>query len=451
MCKKFGFLVEFIDFEAEKFYEKKFVSLLENSAPDFIGITATSFAIAHSKELCKIIKATVPQTKIIIGGAHASNIKQKVFEEIPQLDFCVIGEGEHSLIEIMQAKPLKEIKGIVYKKNRVIKKNELRKPIKNIDLLPYPDFSIFSDEVFNKIRIMSSRGCPYGCTFCEVKTIFGRGYRSRSIDLVVEEIKYQTKKYPHKKIMFLDDNMNVNLNHAKNLIKEISKLDVEWGISQGLRADNVDEELFELFKRANVTHIFMGFESGDDKILKTIQKGESVSNFINAVRLARKSQIKTLNCSFIIGLPGETRDSIQKSFKLMRFVVANGYVLSITPLRVFPGTIIWNYFETHGHILNLKRDHRHKSVSNAYSLLDVDAETKSFSRLDAKIAYIHALAIAWIGKLKQSNLKHSFFLIISLFKQMRQYAFLILLFIFYEKLFFFKNYSSEVDPNNFIH
>jgi len=323
----------------------EFKSVLECFDPEYVVLTILTPKYVSALEISRIIKTYNPKIPVIIGGVHPTLLPIETLKEI-FFDFVVVGEGETTVSELIKCLNLTgditTINGICYKKNGTILQNPPRDLIKNLDTIPLMDFSLlhrFSEypgDYFGSI--MTSRGCTSRCIFCASHNIWGRKVRFVSPERVLEEIKNRNYKYGVKKFRFNDDTFTANHTRIKRICELIvkNKLNITWMCDT--RADRITPEILDMMKDAGCQQINIGVESGSEKILEKIQKGESIKTIKRAFTLAKKYKIQTL-AYFIMGFPFETKDDIEQSIQLMNEIKPDLICWSLyTP---YPGTEIY--------------------------------------------------------------------------------------------------------------
>jgi len=322
---------------------------LENYNPDLIGMGMGSALYDKNFRLISRIKRDFPKAKIVVGGWHASVCKEKVLEE-SAADFCIYGEAEHTIVSLCNNDDLMSIAGLIHRNNNNIISNDNRDCEKNLDVFPFPTYDKFEIEKYSnkrEIGIITSRGCPYACTFCSAKIISGRKYRYRSAHNVIQEIDYWTKK-KFKLIGILDDSFTSNKDRANQIFTELENrlrcFDNEdlWSISfpNGVRADTLDDSMLKRMKRTGVKHLGIGVESANNEILKKMKKSETIETIEKAIENAVSNDMK-VTLFFLIGMPGETLIQLNNSINLaLKYPVTNIYFNHPIP---FPGTELYNY------------------------------------------------------------------------------------------------------------
>lgn len=279
------------------------------------------------RELTMEIKKVYPAIPVVVGGAHPSAAPIETVSE-PSIDFVVIGEGDKTIIELVdnikEYNAIKEIDGLAYKDEKGIPSlNPKTKFIENLDSIPFPARELIPLEKYYKTGeahgstqdrwtpIVSSRGCPYQCTFCASP----RRYRARTAEDVLDEIEECIKKYNITEFHFEDDNFTLSKKRTIEICTGIlkRKLKIRWQTPNGIRASVTDEEMLDVMKEAGCHHITVAPESGSDRVLnEIIRKQQDMSKVTAVVRYASKIGMKTA-AYFLIGLPGETIDDVEMS------------------------------------------------------------------------------------------------------------------------------------------
>ena len=239
--------------------EEYLINKLKEFGPELVCVTCVSM---HYKATYQIIdKLKENGFRVAIGGPHPSTIKEKVLKEC-KADFAVKGEAENTLVEICSGKSLKDIKGVIWRDEEKIVENPDRELIKNLDNIPFPAFQFYELEKYidKKFPIVTSRGCPYGCTYCSIRLTMGRGFRARSPENVVGELEHWNKTLGYDYFGFNDDCFSLDIERAKKICDLIIErgLKIKWEIRNGIRVDRVDEELLKKMKQAGCFYISFG-------------------------------------------------------------------------------------------------------------------------------------------------------------------------------------------------
>lgn len=326
--------------------------VLKKAKPDFVGISSTTQNYPFAKQYARVAKAA--GLPVIMGGTHISVLPKSLS---PDMDVAVIEEGEETYVELVDRiadgglapDRLRDVLGVAYRDaSGQIVETGRRPAIAPLDKLPYPDRElIYPDPTHANLHIMSSRGCPYTCSFCSSAGVWDSA-RLFSAPYVVEEIRYLVERWAPTHISFWDDLFIA----SRERLKEISELVLQAGLhkktkfSVTCRANLVDSELVGYMKRMNVTDVSMGLESGSATTLSYL-KGEAASPEANtrAVRVLNDGGINTIG-SLIIGSPAETEETLAESLEFLRRIpLLKVGVFMLTPL---PGTKVWREAEEMG-------------------------------------------------------------------------------------------------------
>ncbi len=319
----------------------KIMKLVKKLNPKLVGFSVLTDNIWTTFNLLKRIKEWNPNIISVAGNYFAMYFPEKLMNEV-DFDYCVRGEAEYSFLNLVnqifkKKSDFKEIKGITYRENNVIKSTPLPKPLKNLDELPIPDRKLID---FNygldqrATSIITSRGCPFQCRFCNNPTITGKPWRPRSAENVVEEVKLM-KDQGFKDIFFIDDNLTLSQKRMYKICAGIkrNKLD-DLNYHGDCRVDNVSLTLFRALVSCNFKQILFGIESANQRILDYYQKGITVAQAEQAVKTAKKARMELVFGSFIFGAPDETYSEALKTLKFALKLKLNYTVLQI--LYVLP-------------------------------------------------------------------------------------------------------------------
>lgn len=361
VLEKSGHTVFYLDCSAEHFTVGDTEKALKKYPDlDFVGITATTPLINNALAIAESAKKIFPEVKTILGGVHPSVMPDEVLKN-DQVDFVVIDEGEITTCELADGKNISMIFGLCYKRDGQMIKNPPRPLIQNLDGIPSPAYHLLPmDKYYPAIGsykrlpamiLFATRGCPGRCTFC-YRTFRGI-VRKRSAGNIINEIKILQRDYGIKEVAFYDDTFTL----FKDVIGEFcdiiinEKIDLTW--SCFTRVDYVSEELLRLMKRAGCHLILFGVESGDEQILKNINKKISLNQVEQIVKLARKVGIET-RASFMFGNQGETEETIKKTIDFAIKLDPDEAQFNIA--TAYPGTELFYWAKDRGYITTFNWD-----------------------------------------------------------------------------------------------
>ena len=340
-----------IDGEIEGLTVDEIVQRIAASGADLIGISAMTPQLPVAFAIARQVKSLGRDIRTCLGGSHANATLDESLSLSPDLDFVIYGEGEYSLWELC-SKPEKHhwhlVEGLIYRDDTgKIIKNKPRAFIPDIDelnplnckLLDMTSYSMPYLPGKNVASMIISRGCPYHCSYCDAYISQGRKLRLRSPLLIVEEIKSIMQDFGIRHFSFKDSTFTLDRNHTLEFMKEIQRnaLNISWRCNS--RVDRVDPDLLREMKKAGCHMILFGVESGSQTILDTLQKGTTVEQAIEALRMTRETGIKTY-ASFMLGNPGETPETAQQTINLAKKLDPDIAIFFST--IAYPGTTIYS-------------------------------------------------------------------------------------------------------------
>jgi radical SAM superfamily enzyme YgiQ (UPF0313 family) len=360
--------------------EKNLFNKIIKYKPDLIGFQVLTFRNDIPFDLIKKIKSRFKNVKIVIGGPHTSMDRTIVLEEHKDVDFVVKIEGEETLYDLIKGVPLNDIMGLIYRKEKKIIDNPDRHFIRELDLIPSPRYRLFDLNKYDPvIPLITSRGCPYNCTFCPVKTSIGRVFRSRSPENLIKEVEFWYNK-GFKRFQVLDDNFTLIADRVSkfcSLVKNKNFKDISFSLPNGIRADRVSKELLVQMKEAGFDYIAIAVESANDRVLKVIKKGETLEQIENAIRWSIKIGFD-VELFFIIGSQTETEEEIRKSFAFAKkYPVSDAKFYNLIP---FPNTELYSWIEKNARFCgNLKKRlqfYAHQSMTPFFETKELPFKTR---------------------------------------------------------------------------
>ncbi len=354
VLERAGHQCRIIDGIAERMDQEDFEKAISADKSDLIGITALTPMIKRTSDAIKTINELKSGVPVVMGGAHIGamqNVKrhEELFRDDIKIDFAVYGEGEYTLLEIVErlekGQPTSDIDGTIVKQNGKVVVNKPRELIE-LDDLPFParhllpkDKNLYRPSPsrcrrFPVRSIVSSRGCPFKCIYCD-KSVFGPTVRYRSPKKVADEIEHLINEFGARELRFWDDNFTLNKKLVLELCNEIidRKLDILWTCFA--RVNTVDREMLEAMKKAGCWQVDYGIESGDDQVLKNIRKGFTAKKALEVLRLTRDVGFN-IKANFLFGLPGDTVEKIEKTIEFAKECDPDVVVFHLP--QAYPGT-----------------------------------------------------------------------------------------------------------------
>jgi len=362
-----GYYVEVLDIYANQWNRRQVLQRLEGMEYELIGVTAMSTQYSYVKWLTSEIRKR-SNAAIVLGGLLATYSPRIVLEHT-EVDFCVIGEGEVTAVELAGnlAAP-DRVRGIAFLRDGRLITTGDRPYLEDLDSLPYPAYELFPMDVYTRTRfyihdpstkifrrrftfktmgVLTGRGCPYTCNFCSKSF---SGLRFKSVDRIIDEIKYLKKRFGIEGVHFIDELLIINRKRSNELTEKIAPLNVKWD-AQG-RVNTVDYDLLKRMKDAGCVAIGFGIESGSDRILARMNKKIRAEQSYRAMEAARRAGLH-VKVQLILGYPGETAETVAETVELFRRLKHPGRRFSlILPL---PGSPLYRQALEEGRIRDEER------------------------------------------------------------------------------------------------
>ena len=318
---------------------------LANKHVDLLGVQTTTPTIKQALAVGKITKELHPECTVTMGGYHATFMPEQVLEN-DFVDVVVRNEGEYATLELVDAiendKPLRNIDGINYRDGDRIVETPKRRPIEDLDALPFPARHLLPMSeymLFGRKQVLAtmicSRGCPMGCSFCASSAMHGRRVRFRSPENAADEMEQVVDDYKVRMVGFMDDTFTLFPKWVDSFCKGIISrgIDVVWGCTA--RVDRFNKELLSQMWKAGCRTLLFGVESGNQKILDNVQKGTKVGQAKRAFKTAKDIGMHTI-ASMTLGMPGESKTTIDETIGFAKRVNPDYALFSLaTP---YPGT-----------------------------------------------------------------------------------------------------------------
>ena len=327
--------------------------------PDVVGVTCLfSGQIEMVLNIVDTVKKELPSSTTVLGGMHPTIFHAEILHNCPNVDAVVIGEGEKALEKILTTDKdsWKSIDGLAFReRNNAVTVNEKKSFVDDIDTLPRPAYDLFDFDDYKldssgwynpkKIRIgtsvpiLTSRSCPFKCSFCGMNLVMGTRFRPRSADDVFQEIEYLYRAHNVRYFNIMDDNFSLDKNRIKQICRNIidSKMELSFDIPNGIMTKTLDDEVIDLLAQAGFIYCFLAIESGSDFIRnKVMNKGLSNKVIFRVVKSFRRHPSIHLLGFFIMGMPEETRETLKETVALIEALDLDDFKMSVaTP---FPGT-----------------------------------------------------------------------------------------------------------------
>ncbi|GEM_PF-199616 len=324
--------VTIIDYFIERLTPETFKERLLEIKPDVVGISTFSFNIQPSFEVARVAKEALPDCHVTMGGAHPTGLPEHTLKN-PNVDTCVMGEGEETLLELVQkleqGQPLDDIRGLAYRDlDGRVRVNPERPFIQDVDSIPFPTYHLMPVEKYFEfpdphgialrhprfMPIFTSRGCPFHCTYCH--NLFGKTFRGRSPENVLQEMELLYHKYGIREFHMEDDIFNIDKTRAKKVMDMIVERGLKISIQfpNGIRAEGMDDELAAKMKRAGTFVAAFGVETASPRVMKEIKKNLNLEKVRSAARIAVKHGILSWGF-FMLGFTDETREEMEDTIQ----------------------------------------------------------------------------------------------------------------------------------------
>jgi anaerobic magnesium-protoporphyrin IX monomethyl ester cyclase len=361
VVKEAGFEVSFIDAIMDELDIDDFAQQVRDMGPRLTLIETSTPSIDFDLETAAAVKQLSPETFVALLGSHVTYFDRQILDENPAVDAVVRGEFEYTAADLARALDaggeLGGVLGLTYRHaDGDVRRNSDRPLFEPLDRMPFPARHIVKGDGYragiysggHPTAMVSSRGCPYRCTFCLWPDIlYGHKFRARSAENVVDEIEEAVRRYGHDEIYFDDDTFTIDRQRVMDICRMIQERglekEVEW-IAQ-CRVDTVDREMLEAMKAANCGYILFGVESGSPKMLKKMKKGITLDKVRVAFDLARQVGIKT-QAFFLFGIPGETQETIRETIEFAKEINASSTQFAVAIPH--PGTALYEECRANG-------------------------------------------------------------------------------------------------------
>jgi anaerobic magnesium-protoporphyrin IX monomethyl ester cyclase len=350
VLEKNQYEVNVIDCQALRPTRNQLKAELIKSHPDVVGVTSATLTYKPALEIVKTAKEALPNCLLILGGPHVTVLDEQTLNEAPEADIIVRGEGEQTMLELADLvsrsdlKNIQEVEGITFRRNDKIVRNKDRAFIQNLDELPHPAYEHFQLSKYKLsgkmyLPIITSRGCPFQCTFCLASKMCGKRFRTRSPKKVVDELEWLRDVHGADVFAFYDDTFTFDTKRAYEICEEMRNrgFDLPWDCRT--RVDRISTEILSKMRDTNCQLIHFGVESGSQKMLSAIKKGTTVEQNERAIRWAKEVGI-SVAISVVVGYPGETAAMLKQTFDFIRKTGPDYvYVCQAIP---YPGTELFD-------------------------------------------------------------------------------------------------------------
>lgn len=337
--------------------DHKIRQYVRTERPAFVGLTCTTSSFPDAIRLLGMVKAENSNVRTVLGGPHVSALQRQVVEEYPEVDYVVVGEGEETLRCLVDNEGEAEgIPGLVHRNEEGVAFTGFRRELLELDGLPFPAYEkldgfpdLYTLPIFNYPRTpntscVSSRGCPYQCSYCD-RSVFRRSFRFNSAEYLYEHLKYLKNRWGMRHINFYDDQFTFDRERVERFCRRMIDAPLGMTYNCAVRAEHVDFELLKMMKASGCWMVSLGVETGDPELLARHRQNADLDLLARRIREIKRAGMRT-KALLMMGLPGETEQSIRRSMDYVFSLPIDDFNLSkFTP---FPGSPLYESIEDHG-------------------------------------------------------------------------------------------------------
>ena len=344
-----GHEVNLLDPEPVGMDERQVADYVREREPRLVGVSCATPNFRGARRIGQLVREVTP-APIVLGGIHVSALPRETLKQNPQFDMAAIGEGEQTVRELCEAlesdaPDLSAVNGLMFRRDGEFVQTPPRQVIRDLDSLPFPardlvDLNLYRPQVHlyrgrKSATLITSRGCPAGCTFCATHVTMGKRFRFHSAEYVVAEVELLARKYGVRDLVIVDDTFTIKKDRVRKICELLIQKNLKVGWFCFVRVNDASEELFRLMKRAGCYSVFFGVESADPQVLRNIKKGATVEQARQALRIANRLGFKT-EAGFMFGNPGDTRETMRKTVRLA--LELSPVIGSFNIMTPYPGT-----------------------------------------------------------------------------------------------------------------
>jgi len=353
--------VDIIDAEALHWDIDQTTKAVFEKKPDLVGLSCKTLWVVSAHNVAKALKKEQPDLRVIGGGHHVTSLPEKSLKEFPYFDAIIMGEGELTLFDYIQAsnngRDLSTVNGLAYRYGDNVLVNPRREELLDINSLPKPAFDLLPNlstyyfpSLINARRLpafplITSRGCPFQCAFCD-RSVFKNKTRIPTAEYTFSIIEDLYKNYDMRHLLFDDDNILINKKIFYHLLALIKNAGLDISFTCQSRVNTIDDEMLKALKSAGCWQLMFGIESGSQKMLDAMKKGITLQQIRNAISKTRRVGIKTYGM-FMIGFPGETEETLKETEEFIKTLKLDDMACFLfTPL---PGSEIYDNINKYGY------------------------------------------------------------------------------------------------------
>jgi radical SAM superfamily enzyme YgiQ (UPF0313 family) len=359
VARTLGYRVHLIDAKRQGSSVEEVARAIAALRPDYLGLSATTISVHNAARIAEQVKGRLPAVVTLLGGPHVSAIPERTLAAFASIDFGVAGEGERSLFDLLarlaEGRPVESVAGLVFRRDGRVIANERAPYVEDLDSLPEPAWDLLPDfphrfhpSLFSYPRtpvatLITSRGCPFSCSFCDRSTS-GKQGRMHGVDYVVRLCR-RLLALGVRHVIFVDDLFTVRKRRVVELCEAFldHRLDFTWSCNS--HPNLLDLETMKLMKRAGCWQIAYGIESGSQRILDVVKREVRIPRMRETLRMTRAAGIRTKGY-VMIGHPTEGLDSLAETAEFLKTVELD--LCQITKFTPYPGTPAYPTIGAHG-------------------------------------------------------------------------------------------------------
>jgi len=359
VARQQGYGVHLVDAKAHGTTIEDVARRIAALRPDYLGLSATTISVTNASRIAERVRALLPDVVTILGGAHVSAIPERTLQAFPSIDFGIVGEGELSLFDLLarlrSGRSVEDVPGLAFRRDGRVHANPRAPYIDDLDALPTPAWDLLPDfphrfqpSLFSYPRtpvatLITSRGCPFSCTFCDRSTS-GRKGRMHSVEAVVRLCGLLVERGV-RHITFVDDLFTVRKQRVVDLCHAFLDHGFTFSSSCNSHPNLLDAATLQLMRRAGCWQIAYGIESGSQRVLDVVKREVRIPRMRETLRMTRAAGIRTRGF-LMLGHPTEGLDSLAETADFLRAVELN--VCQITKFTPYPGTPAYPTVHEHG-------------------------------------------------------------------------------------------------------
>ena len=324
--------------------------------PNLVGFSATTSGFLDAYQMAEKIREARPTVKNVFGGIHVSGVGARLMERFPEIDYLVLGEGEVTLLELVQGESPRTIEGLVWRDGEEVVTNPLRGLVRDLDSLPFPAYQKLKGfprryylPPFSYVRtpgtaLSTSRGCIYQCSYCD-RSVFKKGFRSNSAEYTYEHIKYLRTRFGIRHVNIYDDLFTVNRRRILSLCHKLAAEPLGVQFNCAVRIGHTDDDLLRSLKAAGCLMVSVGVESGDPELLEHLKTGVTLEMVKETIARIQRSGLRAKGL-FMMGVVGDDEESIRRTSD---FVIELGLDdMNMSKFTPFPGAPCWDTIAAEG-------------------------------------------------------------------------------------------------------